>query len=97
MKLVSDHVETSTGMKPIIVSAKDRIGIEQIFSELIRICLRITIQKPNRRIVRDGDTVMLVMPQNIQRLGRLILPQVQTIRNFWIKMYCIMCYRGKAG
>ena len=34
------------------------------------------------KIVKDGDTVLLVMPQDIQApKGRLILPQVQTITN----------------
>lgn len=33
-------------------------------------------------LVREGDTVLLVMPQDIQApKGRLILPQVQTLRN----------------
>lgn len=33
------------------------------------------------RLVEENDTVMLVMPQDIQApKGRLILPQVQTIR-----------------
>ena len=33
------------------------------------------------KLVEEGDTVMLVMPQDIQApKGRLILPQVQTIR-----------------
>lgn len=32
-------------------------------------------------LVREGDVVLLVMPQDIQApKGRLILPQVQTIR-----------------
>lgn len=93
VKLVSDHVETSTGMKPIIVSAKDRIGIEQIFSELIRnLPEDYDTKSLTGGIVRDGDTVMLVMPQNIQApKGRLILPQVQTIRELLDKKCIVLC------
>lgn len=93
VKLVSDHFETSTGMKPIIVSAKDRIGIEQIFSELIRnLPEDYDTKSLTGGIVRDGDTVMLVMPQNIQApKGRLILPQVQTIRELLDKKCIVLC------
>lgn len=93
VKLVSDHVETSTGMKPIIVSAKDRIGIEQIFSELIRnLPEDYDTKSLTGGIVRDGDIVMLVMPQNIQApKGRLILPQVQTIRELLDKKCIVLC------
>lgn len=42
-------------------------------------------------LVHEGDTVLLVMPQDIQApKGRLILPQVQTIRNLLDKKCLVM-------
>lgn len=43
------------------------------------------------RLVKEGDTVMLVMPQDIQApKGRLILPQVQTIRELLDRKCLVM-------
>ena len=43
-------------------------------------------------LVRAGDLVLLVMPQDIQApKGRLILPQVQTIRELLDKKCSVMC------
>lgn len=63
------------------VSAKAGGGIEQL-RELIA---EHAESKGDRRLteglIRDGELVLLVMPQDIQApKGRLILPQVQTIR-----------------
>ena len=42
-------------------------------------------------LVREGDVVLLVMPQDIQApKGRLILPQVQTIRELLDKKCLVM-------
>ena len=44
------------------------------------------------KIVKDGDTVLLVMPQDIQApKGRLILPQVQTIRDLLDNKCLVLC------
>lgn len=82
VKSVAARIERMTGIKPIVVSAKDRSGIEQIYSAIMRNLPEdydaITI---TGEIVKDGDLVLLVMPQDIQApKGRLILPQVQTLR-----------------
>lgn len=43
------------------------------------------------RLVEENDTVMLVMPQDIQApKGRLILPQVQTIRELLDRKCLVM-------
>ncbi len=75
-------VEKETGRKPIGVSAKTGIGLAQLREELVR-CVpegygaRLILGN----LVEEGDLVLLVMPQDIQApKGRLILPQVQTIR-----------------
>lgn len=70
-----------TNLTAIKVSAKNKENIKQIIDELIKV-------KPfaEKSIVSDlvspKDLVLLVMPQDIQApQGRLILPQVQTIRD----------------
>ena len=72
----------ATGQTPLLVSINDASSISQLREEL----LRLLPEDFDRRsivahLVAEGDTVLLVMPQDIQApAGRLILPQVQTIR-----------------
>ncbi|MBQ8567694.1 MAG: [Oscillospiraceae bacterium] len=73
---------TDMNIPHIKTSAADRTGIDELIKELARIAadneekLFITGD-----LVSEGDTVLLVMPQDIQApKGRLILPQVQTTR-----------------
>lgn len=75
-------IETVTKESPIIISAKDKKGIDSIISGLMR---KLPEDYDGIRIVSDlvkeEDVVLLVMPQDIQApKGRLILPQVQTLR-----------------
>lgn len=79
---VSKYIENSLGMKPIVVSAKNKTGIEQIYSAIIRNLPEDYDAKTiTGELVNEGDLVLLVMPQDIQApKGRLILPQVQTLR-----------------
>ncbi len=69
-------------IKPIRTSAADGTGIDELRRKLIALA---AMSAESRYITGDlvsaGDTVLLVMPQDIQApKGRLILPQVQTIR-----------------
>lgn len=67
----------------ICVSAKTGEGINQIKKALIR-CVPESYgaESITHHLAGDGDVVLLVMPQDIQApKGRLILPQVQTIRD----------------
>ena len=67
----------------IEVSTISKIGIDKIREELIR-CLPEGFNQDSvvGHLVNPRDVVMLVMPQDIQApKGRLILPQVQTIRD----------------
>lgn len=67
----------------IELSASNKIGIEKIKQELIRqLPESYNIDSIVGHLVNPEDLVMLVMPQDIQApKGRLILPQVQTIRD----------------
>lgn len=84
-------VRNKIGEKPLQVSAVDKIGIEELKEELIKLM-------PSDRVnpfitgslCEEDDLVLLVMPQDIQApKGRLILPQVQTIRELLDKK-CIV-------
>lgn len=78
----SKHIENAIGIKPIIVSTKEKTGIENIHHALIRhLPEDYDVNTITGGIVNEGDLVLLVMPQDAQApKGRLILPQAQTIR-----------------
>lgn len=76
------HIERTVKIMPVAVSAKYKKGIEQIRMELVKnLPDDYDVKTITSGIVNEGDTVLLVMPQDIQApKGRLILPQVQTLR-----------------
>ncbi|WP_294472899.1 [FeFe] hydrogenase H-cluster maturation GTPase HydF [uncultured Bacteroides sp.] len=69
-------------IRPLLVSAKEKIGIEQIHQAILeKLPSDFGQQSITGELVTENDLVLLVMPQDIQApKGRLILPQVQTIR-----------------
>lgn len=75
-------IEKKTGKKAYPVSSMTGEGIECIKEQLTRLLPEgYTNRTITAGLVDDGDTVLLVMPQDIQApKGRLILPQVQTLR-----------------
>lgn len=77
--------------EPIKISAISRLGIEKIREEIIRkIPEDFDAKSITGTLAGEGDTVLLVMPQDIQApKGRLILPQVQTLRELLDKK-CIV-------
>ena len=77
--------------EPIKISAISKLGIEKIREEIIRkIPEDFEAKSITGDLVGEGDTVLLVMPQDIQApKGRLILPQVQTLRELLDKK-CIV-------
>lgn len=82
LKDFSDFIERIANEKPIQISAKQKIGIENIKQELLRKVpedfQKLTL---TQNLCKENDVVLLVMPQDIQApKGRLILPQVQIIR-----------------
>lgn len=79
------------GIAPLLISSKTRAGIDEFKEALIRL---LPEDYDNGSITgslcKEGDTVLLVMPQDIQApKGRLILPQVQTLRELLDKK-CIV-------
>ena len=92
LNVISKKLEDDLKIKPILTSAVDKKGIELIREELIRLLPEDhSMRSITGKIVKDGDTVLLVMPQDIQApKGRLILPQVQTIRDL-LDNKCLVC------
>lgn len=84
-------LEDKSGSKPILVSAKNGDGIEDIREAIIKnLPEDYESDSITGNLVKDGDRVLLVMPQDIQApKGRLILPQVQTLRELLDKK-CIV-------
>lgn len=85
-------IEKRCGTKPVIASTVTKEGIEEIRKALIE-------NHPDNssdnsiigNLAGENDTVLLVMPQDIQApKGRLILPQVQTLRELLDKKCLVM-------
>ena len=91
-KDVSSLVEAVLGEKPLLVSAKEKQGMEEIRLAILE-KLPQDFEQPSitGNLVGENDLVLLVMPQDIQApKGRLILPQVQTMRELLDKKCLIM-------
>ncbi len=85
------QVQEETGLPPVVVSAATRAGIDTLVDRIIRAMPEgFAAASITGRLVQEGDTVLLVMPQDIQApKGRLILPQVQTIRDL-LDHHCVV-------
>ena len=74
------EIEKKSGLKPICISAHTGEGLEELRTAIVKFASN------EERLLTEGfceagDTVLLVMPQDAQApKGRLIKPQVQTLR-----------------
>ena len=86
------QIKETFGSQPIPVSAKEKTGIELIRQAILeKLPEDFDQQSITGNLVTEGDLVLLVMPQDIQApKGRLILPQVQTMRELLDKKCLIM-------
>lgn len=77
--------------EPILISCVQKVGIADLIEELRRsVPEDYEAKSITGDLVNEGDTVLLVMPQDIQApKGRLILPQVQVLRDLLDKK-CIV-------
>ena len=89
---LAEQIKVSCRQLPIIVSAKDGTGIEAIHRAILeKLPADFGEQTITGSLVAEGDVVVLVMPQDLQApKGRLILPQVQTIRELLDKKCLVM-------
>lgn len=87
-----EKIKQTFHKEPILVSAKEKRGIDHFKDAL----MEMAPDKSKERLitgnlVEKGDIVLLVMPQDIQApKGRLILPQVQTLRELLDKKCIVM-------
>ena len=86
------RIEKDCGQKPLVISAKERTGIKKIHQAILeKLPADFGQQTITGNLVKEGDLVLLVMPQDIQApKGRLILPQVQTMRELLDKKCLVM-------
>ena len=89
---ISSEVKKATNKEPLVVSAENESITERFKENLIRLIPEdFGSRSITRDLVDDGDLVLLVMPQDIQApKGRLILPQVQTMRDLLDKKCIVM-------
>lgn len=92
IRAITEEITRRTGAEAVAVSAVSGEGMEEVRAALVRI---LPENYGERSITGDlageGDLVLLVMPQDIQApKGRLILPQVQTIRELLDKKCLVM-------
>lgn len=87
------QIKELCGVKPLVVSAKQKRGMEEVRQAIIeKMPEDFDSQIITQNLVGEGDLVLLVMPQDIQApKGRLILPQVQTMRELLDKKCLVMC------
>ncbi len=86
-------IHDQLGLFPILVSSTEKTGLKDVLQALIRqIPQDFGQHSLTGSLVREGDSVLLVMPQDIQApKGRLILPQVQTIRDLLDHKCVVTC------
>lgn len=86
-------IEQQLQQVPLIVSAAHKSNIEDIRRALIGKLPDETMNTGiTDRLVKENDVVLLVMPQDIQApKGRLILPQVQTLRELLDRKCIVSC------
>ncbi len=93
------EIEAETGMRPILFSAVTGQGQDDLIRELVSLREHVRKKKILTGLVGKGDIVLLVMPQDPQAPeGRLILPQVQTIREALDRHCLVLCVQtGEAA
>ena len=87
------EIERLAGLKPVTVNAATGEGIDAVFAAIASIAdEKRSAGTITGDLVKPGDTVLLVMPQDSEApKGRLILPQVQTIRELLDKGCTAVC------
>ena len=85
------EVERRFGVRTIVVSARTGQNVAEVREAIIRALPDDEPVSITGALAQPGDLVLLVMPQDIQApKGRLILPQVQTLRDLLDKKCLVM-------
>lgn len=87
------EIAKATGLDALVVSANEPADRERMRQSLLQLLpADYGVGSLTGGLAQTGDTVLLVMPQDIQApSGRLILPQVQTIRDLLDKHCLVLC------
>ena len=87
-----DTIAKRLGSEVIAVSALKGTGLDLLRQTLASLVPEDEKQSLTGNLAQSGDTVLLVMPQDPQApKGRLILPQVQTLRDLMDKRCTAIC------
>ena len=88
----AESVERELGTRPLLVSALSGEGVAMVVERLVQLRPDDEQRSITGGLVSAGDTVVLVMPQDASApKGRLILPQVQTLRELLDKRAVAVC------
>ncbi|MEG1660267.1 MAG: [FeFe] hydrogenase H-cluster maturation GTPase HydF [Bacteroides sp.] len=92
-EVLAEEIEKQCQRRPLIVSARNGQGMDLIREAILeKLPPDFGGQTITGHLVGEGDLVLLVMPQDIQApKGRLILPQVQTLRELLDKRCLAVC------
>ena len=92
LEILQNQVKAMSEEAPVLVSVKNKEGITAIREAIIRLLPEdYEVKSITGPLAQPGDLVLLVMPQDIQApKGRLILPQVQTLRDLLDKKCLVM-------
>ena len=90
---VKEEWEKQLDTTIVPISVKTSVGKEELLTRMAEIYeTGDNISDITHNLVKPGDTVVLVMPQDVQApQGRLIQPQVQTLRNLLDKHCLALC------
>lgn len=90
---IAAQIKAQLGIAPVLASATTGMGIDDVRQAIILASPQATVERSiTGDMVKPGDSVLLVMPQDRQApKGRLILPQVQTIRDLLDNGCIITC------
>ena len=88
----AESVERELGTRPLLVSALSGEGVAMVVERLVQLRPSDEERSITGGLISAGDTVVLVMPQDSSApKGRLILPQVQTLRELLDKRAVAVC------
>lgn len=90
---IAAQIKAQLGIAPVLASATTGMGLDDVRQAIILASPQATVERSiTGDMVKPGDSVLLVMPQDRQApKGRLILPQVQTIRDLLDNGCIITC------
>ncbi len=85
-----ERIEEKLGVRPLLVSATSGKGVSEMVEALVKLRPQSDVEQTiTASLVSAGDVVVLVMPQDGSApQGRLIMPQVQTLRELLDK-HCV--------